>query len=153
MLAVAQAAGIAAPLLCAQEDMPPAGRGGGQGGRGGRGGRGAPSWFSTMKRAKKSDRSSETAGRGQACPDFLRSRRTTWTTSRSISISKWNWPPIGARTGATYSTLRNQTSGDAARGEALFKTSCANCHSATGDLARIGAKFPQAAALQSRFLW
>src|SRR5215471_3301055 len=41
MLAVALAAGIAAPLLCAQEDMPPAGRGGGQGGRGGgRGGRG-----------------------------------------------------------------------------------------------------------------
>ena len=30
---------ILAPLILAQEEMPPAGRGGGQGGRGGRGGR------------------------------------------------------------------------------------------------------------------
>jgi len=49
--------------------------------------------------------------------------------------------------------LRNQTSGDPVKGEAFFKASCTSCHSVTGDLARIGAKFPQATALQSRYLW
>src|SRR5215471_8887794 len=40
ILALTLVAGVSAPMVCAQEDMPPAGRGGGQGGRGGRGGRG-----------------------------------------------------------------------------------------------------------------
>jgi mono/diheme cytochrome c family protein len=57
--------------------------------------------------------------------------------------------------GATYGALRNEVSGDAAKGEQFFKSAggCANCHSVTDDLAKIGAKFPQASALQSRFLW
>jgi cytochrome c553 len=57
--------------------------------------------------------------------------------------------------GATYGTLRNEVSGDAGKGEQFFKGAggCAQCHSVTGDLAKIGAKFPQSSALQSRFLW
>jgi mono/diheme cytochrome c family protein len=55
--------------------------------------------------------------------------------------------------GQTYASLRSQTSGDPKKGEALFDRECKSCHSATGDLAKIGAKFPQAAAMQSRFLW
>jgi len=55
--------------------------------------------------------------------------------------------------GATYSDLRNRITGDAKKGEEFFNNNCANCHSATGDLAKIGAKFPQASALKSRFLW
>ena len=57
--------------------------------------------------------------------------------------------------GATYAALRNEVSGDAAKGAQFFNGAggCTHCHSVTGDLAGIGAKFPQAAALQSRFLW
>jgi len=55
--------------------------------------------------------------------------------------------------GATYSDLRNQVTGDAKKGEAFFQANCASCHSATGDLAKIGAKFPQSALLKNRFLW
>jgi mono/diheme cytochrome c family protein len=57
--------------------------------------------------------------------------------------------------GATYGALRNEVSGDAKKGEAFFNGSggCTQCHSLTGDLAKIGARFPQASALQSRFLW
>lgn len=54
---------------------------------------------------------------------------------------------------STYSALREQTSGDAGKGKRFFEANCAACHSASGDLAKIGAKFPQAAALQSRFIW
>lgn len=57
--------------------------------------------------------------------------------------------------GATYGSLRNKTSGDAKRGEEFFNGAggCKNCHSATGDLAKIGSKFGQASTMQSRFLW
>ena len=55
--------------------------------------------------------------------------------------------------GVTYSTLRSQSNGDASTGEAFFNASCKSCHSATGDLAKIGAKYTQASALQSRFIW
>ncbi len=53
----------------------------------------------------------------------------------------------------TYGDLRNKVTGDPKKGEAFFQTNCTSCHSATGDLARIGAKFQQAAQLQQRFLW
>jgi cytochrome c oxidase cbb3-type subunit 3 len=53
----------------------------------------------------------------------------------------------------TYGDLRNKVTGDAKQGEAFFKSNCTGCHSATGDLAKIGAKFQQAAQLQQRFLW
>jgi cytochrome c553 len=55
--------------------------------------------------------------------------------------------------GATYSAKRNEVTGNARKGEEFFKGACATCHSATGDLAGIGAKFPQASVLKSRFLW
>jgi cytochrome c oxidase cbb3-type subunit 3 len=57
--------------------------------------------------------------------------------------------------GATYGALRNEVSGDARKGEEFFTGAggCTKCHSVTGDLAKIGAKFAQASALQSRFLW
>jgi len=55
--------------------------------------------------------------------------------------------------GATYAGLRSQTSGDPKKGEAYFQAACASCHSATGDLAKVGAKYAQATVMQSRFLW
>jgi mono/diheme cytochrome c family protein len=55
--------------------------------------------------------------------------------------------------GQTYSDSKNAISGDAKKGEAFFDKNCNSCHSATGDLARIGAKFPQASVMQSRFVW
>lgn len=57
--------------------------------------------------------------------------------------------------GATYGNLRNQTSGDAKRGQEFFNGAggCRNCHASDGDLAKIGTKFPQAAMMQARFLW
>jgi cytochrome c oxidase cbb3-type subunit 3 len=57
--------------------------------------------------------------------------------------------------GATYGALRNAVTGDAKKGEAFFNGAggCAKCHSLTGDLAKIGTKFPQPSAMQARFLW
>ncbi len=55
--------------------------------------------------------------------------------------------------GQTYGDLRNKVTGDPQQGEAFFKANCTGCHSATGDLAKIGSKFQQAAQLQQRFLW
>ena len=55
--------------------------------------------------------------------------------------------------GQTYGDLRNKVTGDAQAGAAFFKTNCIACHAATGDLAKIGAKFQQAQQLQQRFLW
>jgi cytochrome c oxidase cbb3-type subunit 3 len=53
----------------------------------------------------------------------------------------------------TYGDLRNKVTGDSRQGEVFFKTNCTGCHSSTGDLAKIGSKFQQAAQLQQRFLW
>jgi len=55
--------------------------------------------------------------------------------------------------GATYAGIRSQTSGDPKKGEAYFQAACATCHSATGDLAKVGQKYAQAAVMQSRWLW
>jgi cytochrome c oxidase cbb3-type subunit 3 len=57
--------------------------------------------------------------------------------------------------GATYGALRNEVSGDVVKGEQFFRGAggCTGCHSITGDLAKIGTKFPQASAMQSRLLW
>jgi cytochrome c oxidase cbb3-type subunit 3 len=51
----------------------------------------------------------------------------------------------------TYKRL-NVVTGDARAGEAYFKTACASCHSATGDLAHIGRRF-EPDQLQTRFIW
>lgn len=55
--------------------------------------------------------------------------------------------------GQTYAGLRGRAGGDPKKGEAFFNANCAGCHSAGGDLAKIGARFPQAATMQARFLW
>ncbi|MGH9619449.1 MAG: c-type cytochrome [Bryobacteraceae bacterium] len=55
--------------------------------------------------------------------------------------------------GSEYASERSKSSGNAQQGKAFFAAHCASCHSATGDLAHIGAKFPQVDALQGRFLW
>jgi cytochrome c oxidase cbb3-type subunit III len=55
--------------------------------------------------------------------------------------------------GKTYGDLRNKITGDPQQGAAFFKANCTSCHSATGDLAKIGSKFQQASQLQQRFLW
>jgi cytochrome c oxidase cbb3-type subunit 3 len=55
--------------------------------------------------------------------------------------------------GSTYGDLRNKVTGNPKAGESFFKTNCTGCHSAAGDLAKIGSKFQQAAQLQQRFLW
>jgi cytochrome c oxidase cbb3-type subunit III len=52
-----------------------------------------------------------------------------------------------------YANQRGQTSGEAKKGEEFFKANCAGCHSATGDLAKIGSKYPMAATMQARFIW
>ena len=53
----------------------------------------------------------------------------------------------------TYKRL-NVVSGDAKKGEAYFKGAgkCNTCHSITGDLAKIGSKYPPD-VIQNRFLW
>jgi cytochrome c oxidase cbb3-type subunit III len=48
--------------------------------------------------------------------------------------------------------ILNINTGDAKAGEAYFTAHCANCHSATGDLAHIASKY-DAPALQNKFLY
>lgn len=52
-----------------------------------------------------------------------------------------------------YSHSDTMTSGDVAKGKAFFAANCATCHSATGDLAGIGAKYAQPAAMTARIAW
>jgi mono/diheme cytochrome c family protein len=56
---------------------------------------------------------------------------------------------------ATYASLRSRPTGDLHRGAAFFTGAggCTACHSATGDLADLGARFPDVATLKARFLW
>jgi mono/diheme cytochrome c family protein len=53
----------------------------------------------------------------------------------------------------TYGDLRNKVTGNPQQGAAFFTANCTSCHSPTGDLAKIGSKFQQAAQLQQRFMW
>jgi cytochrome c oxidase cbb3-type subunit 3 len=55
--------------------------------------------------------------------------------------------------GQSYGALRNQVTGDAKKGQAFFESNCTSCHSSTGDLSKIGAKFPQAGTMTNRILW
>ena len=190
---------ILAPLILAQEEMPPAGRGGGQGGRGGRGGRAgttreflglgpAPDEAAAKKGEPLYNQYCSTChgknARGAQGPNLVRSVVVLHDEKGEEigPVIKNGKPAAGmpgfpalshddlyniaqylhlqveltanrGTYGATYGALRNQISGDPRKGEAFFNGSCKSCHSATGDLARIGAKYPQAAALQSRFLW
>jgi cytochrome c oxidase cbb3-type subunit III len=60
--------------------------------------------------------------------------------------------PVGGRAATTG--MVNPLVGDAKAGEAFFNGAgkCATCHSVTGDLAGIGAKFPDVRALQGTIL-
>jgi cytochrome c oxidase cbb3-type subunit III len=52
-----------------------------------------------------------------------------------------------------YKHADTMTSGDAAKGQEFFAAHCASCHSVTGDLAKVGAKYPQPATLLDRIAW
>ncbi len=52
-----------------------------------------------------------------------------------------------------YAASKNALRGDANKGSAFFQAHCSGCHSPSGDLAKIGAKFPESSLMQSRFLW
>ncbi len=52
-----------------------------------------------------------------------------------------------------YAGSKNALRGDPNKGNEFFQAHCRGCHSAAGDLAKIGAKFPEASLMQSRFLW
>jgi len=52
-----------------------------------------------------------------------------------------------------YAGSKNALRGDPQKGNVFFQAHCQSCHSASGDLAKIGSKFPEASLLQSRFLW
>ncbi len=52
-----------------------------------------------------------------------------------------------------YSNLRNQVTGDAAKGQQYFAQHCANCHSVTGDLAGIGKRYPEPSVLMTKIAW
>lgn len=55
--------------------------------------------------------------------------------------------------GQLYAGSKNEVRGDAKKGGEFFQAHCSGCHLAAGDLAKIGAKFPQSSVMQSRFLW
>ncbi len=57
--------------------------------------------------------------------------------------------------GQTFGNVRNQVSGDAKQGQTFFNGAggCSGCHSATGDLAKVGSNYSQAAQMQAKFLW
>lgn len=55
-------------------------------------------------------------------------------------------PPLGPP------PVLNVVVGDATAGEAYFKTQCGSCHSATGDLKAIGARFEDPTALQNYWI-
>jgi cytochrome c oxidase cbb3-type subunit 3 len=199
VLCVALAAIVSVPSLLAQEEMPPAGRGGAQGGRAGRGGRGgttreflglgpAPDEAAAKKGEPLYKQYCATChgenARGAQGPNLLRSVVVLHdekgeeigpvirngrpqagmpglpglSQDEAYNISQFLHLQVELAAnrgtyGATYSALRNQTSGDARKGEEFFNASCKSCHSAAGDLAKIGSKYPQSAVLQSRFLW
>ncbi len=52
-----------------------------------------------------------------------------------------------------YAGSKNALRGDPNKGSEFFKVHCTGCHSNSGDLAKIGAKFPESSLMQSRFLW
>lgn len=53
----------------------------------------------------------------------------------------------------TYDQERNQVTGNVEQGKLFFQSNCASCHSVTGDLAHIGAKYPQTSVMLNRIAW
>jgi mono/diheme cytochrome c family protein len=190
---------LAPCLLLAQENAPPAGRGG-SGGRGARGGAQATREFLGLgpapdaAAAKKGEPLYQqncggchgADARGAQGPNLLRSAVVlhdekgeaigALVRSGRPQAGMPAYPNLSADElynlaeylhlqveltanrgtyGATYAGLRNEVSGDARKGEAYFDGAggCRGCHSATGDLAHIGTRFPEASTLQARILW
>jgi cytochrome c oxidase cbb3-type subunit 3 len=52
-----------------------------------------------------------------------------------------------------YIHSNTMNSGDSEKGKAFFAANCATCHSVTGDLATVGARYPQPAAMLARIAW
>jgi mono/diheme cytochrome c family protein len=52
-----------------------------------------------------------------------------------------------------YVKQRTQSSGDPVKGKQFFDAHCANCHSPSGDLAKIGEKYPDVPGMQEHFIW
>jgi cytochrome c oxidase cbb3-type subunit 3 len=52
-----------------------------------------------------------------------------------------------------YTHSNTIISGDTEKGKIFFATNCATCHSVAGDLATIGTRYPQPAAMLARIAW
>jgi mono/diheme cytochrome c family protein len=181
---------FAVSILCAQDDIPPAGRGGGRGGRGGGNtreflGLGPPPDAAAAARGEKLYAPNcafchGEKARGSEGPNLVRSVVVLHDEKGELigpavlkGFLEKGMPPfpnfaegqladiaqflhlqveLVANRG-TYKRL-NVVTGDARAGEAYFNGAggCKACHSVTGDLAHIGAKY-QPEQLQTRFVW
>lgn len=52
-----------------------------------------------------------------------------------------------------YKHSDTMTTGDAVKGKEFFAVHCASCHSATGDLEKVGTRYPQPATMLARIAW
>lgn len=52
-----------------------------------------------------------------------------------------------------YKSVGTMESGNVEKGKAFFAANCASCHSVTGDMAKIGAKYSDPATLLGRIAW
>lgn len=52
-----------------------------------------------------------------------------------------------------YKHADTMTSGDVAKGKEFFVVHCANCHSVTDDLAKVGSRYPQPGTMLARIAW
>ena len=77
-------------------------------------------------------------------------------------MTSWRWRSTSTASSERFATRaclprrawrRPRSSiGDAAAGQAYFAAKCSTCHSATGDLKDIGTRYPDAKALQNRWV-
>lgn len=179
---------FAASILCAQEDIPPAGRGGGRGGRGNTReflGLGPPPDAAAAARGEKLYAPNcafchGEKARGAEGPNLVRSVVVLHDEKGELigpailkGFPEKGMPPFSSLAEGQLSDIAqflhlqvelvanrglykrlNVVTGDAKAGEAYFNGTggCKSCHSVTGDLAHVGAKY-QPEALQTRFVW
>jgi mono/diheme cytochrome c family protein len=88
-------------------------------------------------------------GRPQGMPAF-----TSLTDAQRYDIAEYLHMQVElAANRGLYKHSDTMTSGDAAKGKAFFGANCASCHSVTGDLAKVGARYPQPSAMLARIAW
>ena len=93
-------------------------------------------------------------GRPPGMPAFPSLSRKTSTTSASTSRCRSSWPRIAEPTGPPTRRRATRPRGDAKKGEAFFAPATARAATRRPAISpKMGAKFPQAATLQSRWLW